>query len=78
MITKMKIFETVYRMPKAGDHAITLDGDVGEVMWHNSSGGVKITGYNGEDCSANIENVEYWADTKEELDTYIQMKKYNL
>lgn len=88
MITNFKIYETVYRRPIVGDYVIGLTNYgvpsitseiFGQITKINSEDGVvSLMGFDGMKYIINIKGILYWAETKEEIEMFVQANKYNL
>ena len=78
MITRFKIFETINEMPKSGDYIYSTKYGYGQILnkvgngyytnWANTNDG----GYIG------LDGAQYWSNDREELETFINAKKYNI
>ena len=87
MITKFKKFETINQMYKKGDYAITTFF-VGGTFQHvivqikeirnDTLFLVRKLDDNTKNYLLNPYQIEFWSENKEELEMYLDSKKYNL
>jgi len=92
MITKFKIFENINEKPKIG-YYVLLDPKqfsyTGYEEYINNIGLITMIHGSGEIYKIEFENIykqinvritkiKYWSENKEELETLIQAKKYNI